>query len=94
MEKIILRNGVEVSSIGFGTYPLKAYQIIRIVPNLSKYGITLVDTAHDYDNERLIGVAGKMSNAPLFYCTKMSVKQQKARNARGGVYKRGIFTEP
>ena len=93
MEKVKLRNEFEVSAIGFGTYPLKAHQILRKRTNLTKYGITLVDTAHDYKNEKLIGFAGKFSKNSLVYSTKMSVKQQRARIfSRWGI-KGNFFTK-
>ena len=88
MKMIKLRNGFEVSAVGFGTYPLKVHQLLRTVPNLSQYGITLVDTAHDYKNESLIGLAGLFNKESIVYSTKMSVKQQRARN---GGYTRGVF---
>ena len=59
MEYSSLRNGVKLSVIGLGTYPMYPYQLLRVIPKLKGLGINLVDTAHDYKNERWIGIANK-----------------------------------
>lgn len=95
MEYKKLRNGLKVSAVGFGTYPLRVDQIFHTVPRLSEYGINLVDTAHDYRNEQWIGLASKVRKERLVISTKMSVAQQRDRKfLGGGVYQRGVYAEP
>lgn len=76
MKYFTLRNGIKLSAIGLGTYPMKNYQIFRTVPNVYKAGVNLIDTAHDYKNERMIGIARKFGNKSPLISTKMSVSEQ------------------
>lgn len=84
MEYVTLRNGMSVSAVGLGTHPMRPHQLLRVIPYLSSTGINLVDTAHDYKNEKWIGITknikGKQS---LVISTKMSVGQQRERYRAG-----------
>lgn len=83
MEYFELRNGIMLSCIGMGTFSMRADQLIRTIPFVSQLGINLIDSAHDYKNEMVIGIASKLvQNKNVHLSTKMSVSQQK----RGGVY--------
>ena len=96
MEHIKLRNGKELSAVGLGSYPMRPDHLIRVIPRLSESGINFVDTAHDYHNEKWIGIANKLNKKQnLILSTKMSVGQQRERkNSRGGVHKTSISTKP
>ena len=92
MEFVKLRNGLELSSVGFGSYPLRPHQILRIIPRLSGSGINFVDTAHDYENEVWLGLSNKLNrNQNLCFSTKMSVGQQRERKKFGGVIQEKYF---
>lgn len=89
MEYYNLRNGVKLSAIGLGTYPMRPDQLIRVIPKLKELGVNLIDTAHDYQNERWIGIANKFNKKQkLLISTKISVGQQKKREILGDTQKR------
>lgn len=77
MEYVKLRNGMQLSCIGMGSYPVRKERLLLTVPHLTDGGINIIDTAHDYNNERWIGLARKFIKDKYLVSTKMSVGQQK-----------------
>jgi diketogulonate reductase-like aldo/keto reductase len=53
----ILSNGVEMPSIGMGTYPLQDEAMVKAVVAATKCGYRAFDTAHAYGNEVSVGNA-------------------------------------
>ena len=58
-KKRILSNGVEMPSIGMGTYPLQNEAMTAAAVDATSCGYRAFDTAHAYDNEASLGVALK-----------------------------------
>ncbi|MBR2708073.1 MAG: aldo/keto reductase [Bacilli bacterium] len=74
MEKFKLNNGVEMPSIGIGTYLLSPDEAEASVTEALKVGYRLIDTANAYQNERAVGRAIKSSKIPreeIFVETKL-----------------------
>ena len=74
MEKFKLNNGVEMPSIGIGTYLLSPDEAEASVTEALKVGYRLIDTANAYQNERAVGRAIKASKIPreeIFVETKL-----------------------
>lgn len=53
----ILMNGLEIPSIGMGTYPLKGKALIKAIIAATQNGYRLFDTAQAYGNEADLGIA-------------------------------------
>lgn len=74
MEKFKLSNGVQIPSIGIGTFMLTPDQAEKSVYNALKCGYSLVDTANAYVNEKAVGRGMKKSGVPrekIFLSTKL-----------------------
>lgn len=56
-ENIILNNGLTIPAVGFGTWMLKGEAGKRAVLDALAVGYRLIDTAHLYDNEAMVGQA-------------------------------------
>lgn len=72
METIRLNNGVEMPIIGFGTWGIHDKTIIL---EALKCGYRLIDTAHMYNNERIIGEALKefgIDRKQIFITSKLN----------------------
>lgn len=54
---IILNNGLTMPIVGFGTWMLKGEAGKRAVLDALAVGYRLIDTAHMYDNEAMVGQA-------------------------------------
>ena len=54
-EKVILNNGVEMPSVGLGTFLMKSEEAEEAVYNALTSGHRLIDTANAYMNERAVG---------------------------------------
>ena len=54
---IILNNGLPMPIVGFGTWMLKGEAGKRAVLDALAVGYRLIDTAHMYDNEAMVGQA-------------------------------------
>ncbi|WGI17012.1 aldo/keto reductase [Methanonatronarchaeum sp. AMET-Sl] len=66
--------GLEIPSIGFGTYRLKGTEAMKAVLSALKMGYRHIDTAEYYDNEEMVGKAIKKSNIDrekIFLTTKI-----------------------
>ena len=55
MNGVILSNGVEMPSIGLGTYPLYGDVLTNTLYEAYKIGYRLIDTADNYHNEKDLG---------------------------------------
>lgn len=55
MNSVILSNGVEMPSIGLGTYPLYGDVLTNTLYEAYKIGYRLIDTADNYHNEKDLG---------------------------------------
>lgn len=86
MKKYVLNNGVEIPSVGFGTFPMKGLELIKAVWNSEKAGYRLFDTATAYRNELDFGIAlkrfSRRKRNELFISTKISNRQQEIGNVR------------
>ncbi len=59
-----LNDGSTFPAIGFGTYPLTGDDGVRAVVSAIEVGYRLLDTAVNYDNEREVGEAIRVSGLP------------------------------
>jgi diketogulonate reductase-like aldo/keto reductase len=59
-----LNDGLEVPSIGFGTWPLRGEAGIDAMRNAIGSGYRLIDAAFNYDNEGAVGEAVRRSGVP------------------------------
>ena len=74
MEKFKLSNGVEIPSVGIGTFLLTPDQAENSVYAALKDGYRLVDTANAYVNEKAVGRGMKKSGVKredIFLSTKL-----------------------
>ncbi|KND03079.1 uncharacterized protein SPPG_02144 [Spizellomyces punctatus DAOM BR117] len=78
-----LSNGVQLPSLGLGTYRLKGTECREVVKNALKVGYRLIDTAAVYKNESDVGAAvqelvntGEITREQVFITTKISPKDQ------------------
>lgn len=81
MEYFELYNGVKVPVLGAGTFPLKRFELIKIVRNATQLGYTLFDSAAAYYNEKALGYAWRLTfkkRENLFLISKLSNRQQRA----------------
>lgn len=73
MNKIVLRNGVEMPQIGYGVYQVDPAECERCVSDAIKTGYRMIDTAQAYHNEEGVGAAIAKSGIPreeLFIVSK------------------------
>lgn len=61
MKKIILKNGIELPAVGFGTYKATEQEGIEAVSRAISNGYRLIDTAAKYGNEEAVGKGIKAS---------------------------------
>lgn len=84
-----LHNGVEIPTLGFGTFPMRKFELIKALWNGVETGYTLFDTATAYRNEIEIGVALKRYSSAkqrdLFISTKISNRQQEFKDVRAAL---------
>lgn len=52
---IILNNGLTMPAVGFGTWMLKGDAGKQAIREALSVGYRLIDTAHMYDNETIVG---------------------------------------
>ena len=52
---IVLHNGVTMPAVGFGTWMLKGEPGKQAILDALAVGYLLIDTAHMYDNEAIVG---------------------------------------
>lgn len=69
-----LNNGVKMPLVGFGTWTLRGEQGKQVVLEALAAGYRLIDTAHMYGNEDIVGQAVAESGIPreeIFITTKL-----------------------
>ena len=82
MRKLILSNGVEMPTVGFGTFMLRK-DCEEHVADALRQGYRLIDTAASYFNEEAVGRAVKNSGIPrekIFVTTKLWVQDTGTEN--------------
>ncbi len=86
MQKVILKNGVEMPILGFGVYQIEdAVQCEQAVYDALMAGYRLIDTAAAYMNEEAVGRAIKRSGVPreeIFITTKLWIQDAGFENAK------------
>jgi len=73
-----LNDGHEIPAIGFGTYPLRGEDGVAAVASAIEVGYRLLDTAVNYENERVVGEAIRRCDVPreqLFVTSKLPGRQ-------------------
>lgn len=79
-----LNNGIEIPSVGIGTFLLEPADAERSVYEALKMGYRLIDTAAAYRNERAVGRAIRSSNVKredIFVSTKLWPSEYENPNA-------------
>ena len=75
MKYLMLRNGVKIPQLGFGTYKANDRgEGVEVIKTALKVGYRLIDTAQVYGNEDMVGQAIKESGIPreeIFITTKL-----------------------
>ena len=74
MKNIVLNNGIQIPSVGIGTYMLTPEEAEFSTENALKNGYRLIDTANAYVNERAVGRAIRKSDVKreeIFVSTKL-----------------------
>ncbi|AVV97890.1 2,5-diketo-D-gluconic acid reductase [Lactiplantibacillus plantarum] len=64
METYMLRDGLTVPKIGFGTYKLNGAHGVQVIDSAIDRGYRLLDTAFNYENEGAVGEAVRRSSVP------------------------------
>lgn len=97
MHKLLLSNGVEIPTIGLGTYPMYGKTLIDAVLSAYLAGYRLIDTADNYYNEKDLGESlsqlyheTSATRNDLFLVTKLSDELYPAGSIGGGA-NRGIY---
>lgn len=60
--RVKLNDGLEIPSIGFGTYKLNGREGAESIKNAIELGYTLIDSAFNYENEGAVGEAVRNSS--------------------------------
>lgn len=70
----ILNNGIEIPSIGMGTWPLRGANLEYLLEQAIDIGYRLFDTADNYFNEEFVGnvIEKRSKRDDLFVVTKLS----------------------
>ncbi|MEG0921147.1 MAG: aldo/keto reductase [Comamonas sp.] len=82
---VVLRNGVSIPQIGFGTWPLKGGEAVTVVKSALAEGYRHIDTAENYQNEEAVGEAIRQSGVPreqIFVTTKFNRQWHSVQGAR------------
>lgn len=97
MYKLLLSNGVEIPSIGLGTYPMYGKTLSEVVISAYSVGYRLIDTADNYYNEKDLGESLSLlyqntsaTRDDLFLVTKLSDELYPAGTIGGGA-NRGVY---
>src|SRR5690625_2155316 len=60
----ILNDGLEVPTLGFGTYALNGNEGVQAIQSAIDVGYRLINTAYNYENEGTVGEAVRRSTVP------------------------------
>lgn len=88
MNKITLRNGIEMPQIGYGVYQVDPAECERCVSDALKTGYRMIDTAQAYHNEEGVGAAIAKSGIPreeLFIVSKVWISNYGYEKAKGSI---------
>lgn len=87
-ETVILNNGVEMPTIGYGTWDLRGTDCERCVGDAIRSGFRLIDTARMYGNEKSVGNAVRECGVPrdeLFITAKISIPDNSYEKAKKAI---------
>ncbi|MCK9894995.1 aldo/keto reductase [Frankia sp. AgB32] len=82
---VALAHGARMPRLGLGTWPLDDRTVQGVVEQAVGLGYRLVDTAHNYGNERGVGAGLRASGLPreeLFVTTKFNKNSHSVRGVR------------
>ena len=88
MEKIKLRNGVEMPQMGYGVYQVDPAECERCVSDALKVGYRMIDTAQAYHNEEGVGAAVAKSGIPrdeIFLVSKIWISNYGYDKAKASI---------
>lgn len=88
MKFIKLNNGIEIPSIGLGTWLIDNDKVARVVCDAVKIGYRHIDTAQAYENEEGVGIGIKECGVPreeLFITTKVRAEYKDYESAKKSV---------
>lgn len=88
MQKITLRNGVEMPQIGYGVYQVDPVECERCVSDALKVGYRMIDTAQAYHNEEGVGAAvakSGISREKLFIVSKVWISNYGYEKAKASI---------
>lgn len=74
MQNVVLSNGVEIPTVGFGVYQMTSEEVRRCLPQAFELGYRHIDTANAYFNEVAVGEAVRASGidrSELFITSKL-----------------------
>ncbi len=76
MDKVYLRNGIQVPMVGLGTYPMRGSTVKNAVQSAIESGYELFDSAWYYHNEKEIGeIVRTVPREKVFICSKLKAEQ-------------------
>ncbi|SNQ48546.1 2,5-diketo-D-gluconic acid reductase A [Frankia canadensis] len=82
---VALTHGARMPRLGLGTWPLDDQAVAPVVERAIGLGYRLIDTAHNYGNERGVGAGLRASGVPreeLFVTTKFNRRSHSVRGVR------------
>jgi 2,5-diketo-D-gluconate reductase A len=82
---VTLTHGARMPRLGLGTWPLDDQAVAPVVERAVGLGYRLIDTAHNYGNERGVGAGLRASGVPreeLFVTTKFNKRSHSVRGVR------------
>ena len=70
MKYLTLNNGIEMPVLGYGTWEVRGKARLRALHYAIEAGYRLIDTAHMYENEDIVGEAVQQSGLSRseFFC--------------------------
>jgi len=89
-ENIKLYNGVEIPTLGLGTWLIDDDKAADAVANAIKLGYRHIDTAEAYDNEKGVGEGIRKSGVPreqIFLTTKLAAEVKDYEGAKKAIQK-------
>ena len=88
MENIKLNNGIEIPSIGLGTWLIDNDKVANVVCDAISSGYRHIDTAQAYENEEGVGIGTRNCGVPreeLFITTKIRAEYKDYESAKKSV---------
>lgn len=84
ISEVTLNDGLQLPSIGFGTYKLNGSEGVEAIKQAVKIGYRLLDSAFNYENEGALGAAVRQCGAPreeLIVASKLPGRHHRFREA-------------